>query len=96
MLQDGELVTEGNNLGREFCPVTEERPNDGGDDAEYRHVVLSEVLTTCSDGPREHTLDTRHKSIHTNADGIFRRHSVIVEVEWERDSEGAKNAVATS
>ncbi len=27
---------------------------------------------------------------------LFGRMGVIVEVEWERDSEGAKNAVATS
>jgi hypothetical protein len=73
MLQDGELVTEGDNLGCEFCPVTEERPNQRGDDAEYRHVVFSEALKTCSDDPREHTLDTCHKSNYTNADGIFGR-----------------------
>ena len=73
MLQDGELVTEGYHLSGEFCPVTEKGQNQGDNDAEYQHVVLSEALKTCSDGPGKHTLDTRCKSIHTNADGILRR-----------------------
>ena len=67
------MVTEGYHLSGEFYPVTEEDPNQGADDAEYRRVVLSEVLKTCSDGPAEHKLDTLCKPIHTNVDGIFRR-----------------------
>ena len=68
-------MTEGYHPSGEFCPVTEERPNQGSDDAEYRRVVVSEALKACSDGPTEHTLDIRCKPIHTHADGILGRHS---------------------
>ena len=49
MLQDGELLTDGDNLRGEFCPVTEERPNQGAETLPWiRPSNLSFWLTTYS------------------------------------------------